>query len=272
MSDFRDQVVLITGASTGIGRATAIAFREQGARVALAARSADVLARLAEELGGPEWAMAIPTDVSDSAQCERFVAESVAHFGRVDVLINNAGMIVSGYFDKLQPGDAECQFEVNFFGALHCTRAVLPHLKASRGVVINISSVAGLIGAPTASVYSASKAAMNAWARALRVELQPFGVDVVTVCPYFTSGVQLAQKGILREGSLHNRPGQKRRAPGTQTAEEVARAILHAARRRPRIAVLSWAGKSIWLLDRLFPWLVDWTMTWGMRKALHETQ
>ncbi len=270
MTDFDGQVILITGASTGIGRAAAIAFREAGARVALAARSADVLARLAEELGGPEWAIAIPSDVSDPVQCERFVAEAAAHFGRVDALVNNAGMVVSGLFEHLQPGDAERQFQVNFFGALYCARAALPHLKASRGVIVNVSSVAGLIGTPTASVYSASKAAMNAWARALWVELKPAGVDVVTVCPYFTSGVQLAQKGVIREGSLHNRPGKERRAPGTQTAEEAAQAILRATRRRPRIVVLSWAGRLIWRLDRLFPWLVDWIMARGTRRLLRK--
>ena len=264
MPDFADKVVIITGASTGIGRATAIAFAQAGARVTLAARSADALARLADELGGPERALAIPTDVSDPAQCQRLIDETVAHFGGVDILVNNAGMVVSGLFEALLPGDMERQFAVNLFGAMHCTRAALPHLKTRRGVIINISSVAGLIGTPTASAYSASKAAMNAWSRALWVEMKPFGVGVVTVCPYFTSGVKLAEKGIIREGSLHSAPRKRRRAPGTQTAEEVAQAILKAAHKRPRIVVLSPAGKLIWLLDRLFPWLTDWIMARGL--------
>ncbi len=268
MADFHDQVVIITGASSGIGRATATLFAQQGARVALAARSADELEALAATLGGPQRAIAVPTDVSDPDQCERLIAETVAAFGRIDALINNAGMIVSGRFESLQPGDAEYQFAVNFFGALYCTRAALPHLKASRGVIVNVSSVAGLIGTPTSSVYAASKAAMNAWARALRVELQPDGVGVVTVCPYFTSGVKLAEKGIKREGSLHNTPRRTRRAPGTQTAQEVARAIVKAARHRPRIVVLSPVGKLIWWLDRLFPWFTDWAMAFGLKRMV----
>jgi NAD(P)-dependent dehydrogenase (short-subunit alcohol dehydrogenase family) len=270
MPDFTDQVVIITGASTGIGRATAIAFVQEGARVALAARSADELAQLARELGGPAHAIAIPTDVSDSAQCERLIDRTVAHFGGIDILVNNAGMVVSGLFEHLLLGDMERQFAVNFFGTAHCTRAALPHLKARRGVIINISSVAGLIGAPTSSAYSASKAAMNAWSRALRTELQPDGVGVITVCPYFTSGVKLAEKGILREGSLHSTPEKSRRAPGTQTVEQVARAILKAARHRPRIVVLSPAGKLIWWLDRLFPWLTDWIMARGLPRLLNQ--
>ena len=194
------------------------------------------------------------------------IDRTVAHFGGVDILVNNAGMVVSGLFEALLPGDMERQFAVNLFGAMHCTRAALPHLKTRRGVIINISSVAGLIGTPTASAYSASKAAMNAWSRGLWVELQPDGVGVVTVCPYFTSGVKLAEKGILREGSLHSTPSKRRRAPGTQTTEQVARAILKAAQRRPRIVVLSPVGKLIWLIDRLFPWLTDWIMALGLKR------
>jgi NAD(P)-dependent dehydrogenase (short-subunit alcohol dehydrogenase family) len=226
MSDFAGKVVVITGASTGIGRATAVAFVQAGARVALAARSEEALAQLAEALGGPERAIAIPTDVSDRAQCQRLMDCTVSEFGSIDALINNAGMVVSGLFESLLPGDVEYQFEVNFFGALYCTQAALPHLKASQGVIVNVSSVAGLIGTPTSSAYSASKAAMNAWARALWVEMQPHRVGVVTICPYFTSGVKLAEKGILREGSLHSTPQRRRRAPGTQTTEDVAQAIL----------------------------------------------
>lgn len=261
MSRFGNKIVLITGASTGIGRATAIAFRNEGARVALAARSADALEELASSLGGREWALSVPTDVSDPTQCQHLIAATVAHFGGIDVLINNAGMVVSGKFESLQPGDMRRQFDVNFFGAVDCTQAALPYLKQRRGVVVNISSVAGLLGTPTASAYSASKAAMNAWSRALWAELRPEGVGVVTVCPYFTSGVKLAEKGILRPGSLHQKTGgPKRRAPGTQTSEQVARAIVRATRRRQRLLVLSPYGRLVWRLDRCFPWLVDWVM------------
>jgi len=112
--DFTGKIVIITGASTGIGRAAAIAFANAGARVALAARSADELTQLAAQLGGPDRAIAIPTDVSDLDQCQHLIDETVAHFGGVDVLVNNAGMIVSGLFENLLPGDVERQFQVNF--------------------------------------------------------------------------------------------------------------------------------------------------------------
>ncbi|NUQ38660.1 MAG: SDR family NAD(P)-dependent oxidoreductase, partial [Caldilineales bacterium] len=146
MASFQGQVALVTGASTGIGRATAKALRAAGARVALAARSTAALEELATALGGPDWALAIPGDVTDPAQCRAMVERTVAHFGQLDILINNAGMIVSGRFEHLQPGDMEQQFAVNFHGVVYCTQAALPHLKASRGVIVNVSSVAGFFG------------------------------------------------------------------------------------------------------------------------------
>ncbi len=257
-SSFQDEVFIITGASTGIGKETAKALAATGARVVLAARSGDLLAALADELGGPDRALAVPTDVSDRAQCEHLIAQTIAHFGRIDGLINNAGMVVSGLFEHLLPGDMEQQFAVNFFGAVYCTQAALPYLKQSRGVIVNVSSVAGLLAPPTSPAYDASKAALNALGRALWAELRPYGVGVVTVCPYFPSGVQLAQKATVRGGSLHaaGKPAVPR-APGSQTAEQVAAEIVRAARKRPRLRVLSPVGRLVWRLNRLAPWLVD---------------
>lgn len=255
---FRDKVVIVTGASTGIGRATAYAFHREGARLVVAARSADLLDSLVQELGSTERALSVPTDVSDPEQCQRLIERSVACFGRIDVLVNNAGMVVSGRFEDLQPGDMELQFAVNYLSVVYCTRAALPYLKESGGVIVNVSSVAGLIGTPTASPYSASKAALNALGRALWVELRPYGVGVSTVCPYFTSGVQLSKKGIHRLASQQKlSPKRRRRAPGTQSAEQVAQALVKAAQRRPRLLVLSPVGRLIWRLDRCCPWLVD---------------
>ncbi|NOX63598.1 MAG: SDR family oxidoreductase [Chloroflexi bacterium] len=258
--DFTDKVVLITGASTGIGRATAIAFREAGARVALAARSTEALETLARRLGGPKAASPLTVDVSDPQQCQRMVEQTIAEFGSLDVLINNAGMLVSGKFEHLQPGDMERQFAVNYFGVVYCTRAALPHLKQSRGAIVNIASVAGFFGLPTSGAYSASKAALISLGQTLYVELKPYGIGVVTVCPYFTSGAKLAEKGILREGGLH-RSRRRQRAPGTQTTEQVAEAILRAAYERPRLVVLSPFGRLAWRLNRFAPWLTDALLT-----------
>jgi len=268
MPDFTNKTVIITGASTGIGRATAIAFHDAGARLVLAARSTDALEQLSADLGGPERALPVTTDVSDPDQCQALIGRTVAQFGGVDVLINNAGMVVSGHFEHLQPGDIERQFAINFFGVVYCTRAALPYLKQSRGVIVNISSVAGFLGTPTASAYSASKAALNSLGQSLQVELQPYGVGISTVCPYFTSGVQLAQKGVLREGSLHKSTKKQRKwqrhPPGQQTSEQVAAAILKTAELRSRLVVLSPVGRLIWRVNRLAPWLTHWLLEQGV--------
>ncbi len=260
MPDFGGKTVIVTGASTGIGRATAAAFRESGARVVVAARSSEDLKRLSVELGGPDRVLPVAADVADPAQCQALICRTVEHFGGIDVLVNNAGMVVSGKFEYLQPGDIERLFNVNFFGVIYCTRAALPFLKESEGVIVNVSSIAGFVGTATTSAYAASKAALNSLGQSLRVELKPYGIGVSTVCPYFTSGVELAKKGIMREGTLHRVDGPRRRAPGTQTTEEVAHAIVRAAERRSRLVVLSPAGRLIWRANRLFPWLADYVM------------
>lgn len=264
MSKPADQVVIVTGASTGIGRETAIAFRRTGARVVLAARSTAELQQLASELGGPDFALPVTFDVSDPDQCQALIDRAVEHFGRIDVLVNNAGMLVSGKCEYWETGDLERQFAVNVFGVVYCIQAALPHLKESRGVIVNVSSVAAFVGTPTSGAYSASKAALNNLGQSLRAELGRYGIAVCTVCPYFTAGAHLSKKGIIRGGSLHT-PGRKRRAPGTQSLEEVAAAIVRASERRSRLVVLGWAGRTVWRLQRFAPWLVDAVLVRAMR-------
>ena len=256
MPNLTDQVVIITGASTGIGRTTAIAFRHAGARVVLAARSTSELQQLASELGGPEFALPVTFDVSDPDQCQALIDRTVEHFGRIDALVNNAGMLVSGKFEYWEPGDLEQQFAVNFFGVVYCIRAALPYLKESRGVIVNVSSVGAFLGTPTAGAYSASKAALNNLGQSLRAELRRYGIAVCTVCPYFTAGAQLSKKGVIRGGSRHANK-RRRRAPGTQSLQQVADAIVQATARRSRLVVLSWAGRTVWRIQRFAPWLVD---------------
>lgn len=265
MSNLTDRVVIVTGASTGIGRETAIAFRRAGARVVLAARSTAELEQLASELGGPDFALPVTFDVSDPEQCQVLVDRTAEHFGRIDVLVNNAGMLVSGKCEYWQAGDLERQFAVNVFGVVYCIQAALPYLKESRGVIVNVSSVAGFVGTPTSGAYSASKAALNNLGQSLRAELHRYGIAVCTVCPYFTAGAQLSKKGVIRGGSLH-KSDRRRRAPGTQSLDQVAEAIVWAARRRSRLVVLGWAGRAVWRLQRFSPWLVDAVLARAMHR------
>ncbi len=170
--------VLITGCSRGIGHHSAIALARAGWTVVATLRSEDGQAAL--EAAGVQVVYA---DVVDRVQVERVVAQVVDQHGGLDALVANAGVGLFGCFEDLHPDQVRAVMEVNFFGALHCARACLPHLRASRGRLVAISSVAGRRSAPGSSLYNASKFALEGWAEGLRFELAPFGVPVVLVQP-----------------------------------------------------------------------------------------
>jgi len=234
--ELTDRVAIVTGASEGIGRALAQLLVEEGARVALAARSKEKLEALAAELGA-ERALAVPTDVAQPAQVERLVARAVERFGGVDILVNNAGFGIYGLAEEINWEHFRQMWEVNFFGAVACTRAVLPHLRQRGGAVVNISSVAGKIPLPYMAGYCATKFALSAFSDGLRMELAPAGVHVLTVCPgrVRTNFHQAA----FRDGKDLPKIFQQRHPTGV-SAESVARATVKALRRGRREVVVPW--------------------------------
>jgi NAD(P)-dependent dehydrogenase (short-subunit alcohol dehydrogenase family) len=178
--------VLITGASSGIGRAAAVRLAGYGARVALAARTQSVLEELAAAItakGGQ--ALAVPTDVTDAGQCQRAVAAAVERFGGLDILICSAGLSLRGYFDGTALDVLDRVMRVNFFGTLYCTHAALPHVKARRGSLVGIGSLTGKRGVPSYGLYGASKAAVHGLYESLRLELGPDGVHVGVLAPAY---------------------------------------------------------------------------------------
>lgn len=168
---FRDNVVVITGASDGIGREMALQLAGQGAWLALAARDAQKLEAVAAECrarGGR--ALAVPTDVGDQAQCRALVDRTLAEFGRVDTLVNNAGVSMWARFDQVtELAPFETMMRVNYLGSVYCTHAALPHLKRTRGRIVGVSSLTGRAGVPTRSGYAASKHAMAGFFDSLRI-------------------------------------------------------------------------------------------------------
>ena len=186
MDLFRGKTILITGASSGIGRAAAVRFASYGARVVLAARTQSVLEEIAAgiALKGGE-ACPIVTDVSDPAQCERAVAVAVEKFGGIDVLICSAGLSLRGYFDGTNLEVLERVMRVNFFGTLYCTHHALPHVKQQRGSLIAVSSLSGKRGIPSYALYGASKSAVHSLYDSLRLELAPAGVHVGVLAPAY---------------------------------------------------------------------------------------
>ncbi len=224
---FQDQVVLITGASTGIGWATAQAFAREGARVALVARRAETLQRRFEELGGnPERVAVFPADVTQEARAREVVQTILDRWGRLDVLVNNAGIAIDKLLLRLTPEDWHRILEVNLTGMYYFSRAVLrPMLKQRRGVIVNVSSVVGITGNPGQSAYAASKAGMIAFTRSLAREVGSRQVRVVAVAPGYvetrmTEGLPEAVKEAYRQQIALGRPAQP---------EEIARVILFLA-------------------------------------------
>lgn len=247
----RNSVVLITGASSGIGAAAAREFARQGAQVALAARRLDRLEALARELGSS--ALAIRADVSVQADIEHMVAQTLDRFGRVDVLFNNAGFGRLDWLERLPPDEIEALVRVNFLGLVQTTRLVLPTmLRQRRGHIINMASVAGLIGSPTYSVYGAAKAAARGFSEALRREVAPFGVRVSIISPAGTDTEFAEQAGIRRTTRLTTPKWL------ALSAEDVARAVVGLVKRPRAELILPWPMAVLAEINHWFPTLTDW--------------
>lgn len=236
------RVFVITGASDGIGAEMArqlAAARGAQAGLVLAARSADKLRAVAgqcEALGSPCHVAAI--DVSDEAQCRALIAQALAAFGRIDVLVNNAGMSAHALFADVQPQDLhwyQTLMAINLWGSVWCTHAALPHLKASRGQLVAVSSLAGLVGVPGRTAYSASKFAMTGFFEALRAELRSSGVSVTIAYPGVVA-TAIRHRGFNAQGQAAGASGLKE--DKAMSVQECARLIIDAMNGRRREVVM----------------------------------
>ncbi len=186
MESLRHKTVLVTGGSSGIGKATALRLAEHGAQVALAARNRDALEQVRQEIeqtGGA--ALVVPTDVTDPEQVNRAVEATVARFGKLDILLASAGLSMRAYFERSQLEAMARVMHVNFFGTLYATHFALPHVKKTKGSLVAVSSLTGKRGIPSYSIYGASKFAIQGLYEALHLELARHGVHVGVVSPAF---------------------------------------------------------------------------------------
>lgn len=255
---FQDQVVIVTGASSGIGKALALNLAHQGAKVVLAARRAERLEQVAADCRslGAE-ALIVPTDVADEAQCKALVEKTIAHFGRLDMLINNAGLATLARFEDFSDLNLfRHTMDVNFYGAVNCTHYALPYMKQNKGRIVVLSSLGGKAAIPYNTAYCASKYGLHGFYDALRMELAQHGVGVSVICPWWVvtefHEAQLDQNGLPRGES-----GRAIYSRKMMSAERCAEITLHAAYHRRR-EVLMGPGAWVTLLKALAPGLLDW--------------
>lgn len=254
---FTGKSIVITGASSGIGRELAVALAREGANLTLAARDADALAEVVrdcESAGGK--AIAIPTDVCDQAACAALVKAAVDAFGGVDVLVNNAGISMWGRFEEMTDlSMVERIMRVNYFGAVYCTHAALPYVKASKGLLVAVSSLTGKTGVPTRTAYSASKHAMQGFFDSLRIELMGTGVDVLVVSPGFVA-TPIRDRALGPDGKPRGK-SPRDEDKGNMSVEECVRQIVSAMRRRKRELVMTLTGRVGVIVKAFAPGLVD---------------
>ena len=266
MSDFTNQVILITGASSGIGQALACALAPHAPKLVLVARDRSRLQEVAlacENLGAS--ALVIPTDVTDPEACAAMIQQAVSAFSRIDVLVNNAGISMWSTVDDIQDMQLVHRvMGVNFFGSVYCTKLALPFLKATQGRIVVISSLAGLTGIPGHSVYCASKHAINGFFESLRIELAGTGVTVTIVAPDFVQS-EIHERSVGANGQPLGRVLQGHGK--FLSAEGCADMVVKAMSQRKRLAFTSWRGQWGRWMKLVSPQCIDWIVRKGVADA-----
>ena len=251
----RDKVVLVTGASSGIGRATALRFAKAGSQLVIAARSLDKLKETEEQMRslGAE-VLSVQADVSKEDDCKALIAKTIHHFGRIDVLINNAGISMRATLEDLDLSVIKQLMDVNFWGMVYCTKYALPNLLKAKGSVVGVSSIAGYVGLPARTGYSASKFAMHGFLEALRTENLANDLHVLIACPGFT-------ESNIRKSALNASGNSQAESPRKEdkmmSAEEVADEIYRACVKRADTLVLTKEGKAAVFLSKFFPKIIQ---------------
>jgi short-subunit dehydrogenase len=251
----KDKVVIITGASSGIGLATAREFARLGARVVLAARRIDLLRDIENELKSSGYeAVSFYADVTVESDCRILIEKTIEKYGRIDILVNNAGISMRAIFAEVEISVLKRLFDVNFWGAVQCTKYALPYLIASKGTVVGMSSLAGIVGLPARTGYSASKYALHGFLETLRIENLHNGLHVLVMCAGFTKS-DIRKKALTADGTPQGytpREEEKMTMP-----EEVAIDLIKAIRRHRNLVILTLEGKMTAIVKRIAPRLVE---------------
>ena len=250
----KNKVVIITGASSGIGKALAVEFASRGAKLVLGARRTDRLEELEKGLPGTEI-LSVKTDVSVEEDCRRLIEQAVSRFGRIDVLINNAGISMRANFEEMDLEVMHRVMDVNFYGTVYCTKFALPYLLQSKGSLVGVISIAGHVGLPGRTAYSASKFAVRGFLDTIRIENLKKGLHVLVAAPGFTAS-EVRKSALTASGEAQGET--PRNEEKMMSAEECALHIANAVKKRKRQLILTFVeGKFTVFLGKFFPSLLD---------------
>ena len=262
---FQDKVIIVTGASSGIGLAAARRFGSEGARVVMAARSLDRMEALAPSVAPPDRVLCVRCDVTREEDCKALVEATVARFGRIDILVNNAGLSMRAMFMDLDLQVLHSLMDVNYWGTVYCTKYALPYLLETKGSLVGVISIAGYSALPARTGYTSSKFAVRGFLDTIRIEHLKDGLHVLVFAPGYTSSnvrsAALTADGTpqgdtpLEEGEL-------------MSAERVAERLAWALRKRRRKVILTLLGRATVRVRNVFPGLLDrWTYSYISREA-----
>lgn len=251
----KDKVVIITGGTSGIGKALAEVFGKQGSKILITGRNVTELERTVNELKGKGIAISgMQADVKVEEDNRKMADEAIRLYGKIDILINNAGISMRALFSEVNIDVVKEVMDINFYGVLYATKYCLPEITRNKGSVIGISSIAGFRGLPGRTGYSASKFALNGFLEVLRTELLKTGVHVLTACPGFTAS-NIRKRSLTKDGSQQGE--SPRQEEKMMTAEECAHHIYHATVKRKRTLILTTQGKLAVFLNKWLPSLAD---------------
>jgi len=251
----KEKIVVITGASSGIGKALAIEFGKLGANIVLAARNKNALVSIVADinsLGGN--AICVATDVRDEYQCKNLIDKTIEKYNKIDILINNAGISMRALFEDVDLSVIHELMNTNFWGTVYCTKYALPYLISSKGSLVGVSSIAGYQGLPGRTGYSASKFAMHGFLETIRIENIKNNLHVLIACPGFTAS-------NIRNTALNKDGKQQGESPRDESKmmspEDVAKNIIKAIKNRKNTLILTMQGKLTVFLKKFFPSLIN---------------
>lgn len=261
---FKNKVVIVTGASSGIGEAIAREFARSGSKVVLAARSEEKLKMITDDLKAKKYdTIFIKTDVSKEQDCKNLIEKTIERFGTINILVNNAGLSMRALFIDVDLRVLHRLMDVNFWGTVYCTKYALPYLIANKGSLVGVSSVAGFHGLPGRTGYSASKFAIHGFLETIRIENLKNGLHVMIIAPGFTT-TDIRKNALLANGEAQGE--SPRDEHKLMPPDYVAKWVLRGIQRKKRNKLLTWDGRLTALFQRIVPDFVDWAYYYEMSK------